>query len=155
MGLLVVVLFVAIYVGVTAVGANRHSSEKDPSPNNRPALPSSLNLDWSLVPTYLKVQPSEVITTGSQAGPRAVSIAPLGAAAFQIRPSTKPYRMMQLQLGAGSSVALSYPPAMGPAPSQSPDPLSPDKPKQTIVLPQSGGQVSLTCSGLSSCVVSY
>lgn len=155
LGLLVVILFVALYVGVTAVGANKHSSEKPPSSDNRPALPSSLSLDWSLVPNYLKVQPSEVTVTGTQAGPRAVTMFPLVTSVLQVSPSTKRYRMMQLQLESGAQVALSYPPAMGPIPSKPPDPLSPDKPKQTIVLPQAGGQVTLTCSGLSSCAVSY
>ena len=150
--LIVLVVFVALYVAVTAMGAQRHSTERTPSINDRP---SSLSLNWSLVPGFLKVQPKDVVIFGTIAGPRAVAIAPSGTAAFRIRASTQQYRVMQLRLGPGFPVALAYPPLGGVAPSQTPEPLSPQKPRQTLVLPQSGGDVSLTCFGPGSCVVSY
>lgn len=153
--LVVLVVFVVLYACVATVGARRHSSEQTPAANNRPQLPSSLNVNWGLFPDFLKVQVADVSIVGTATGPRSVAIAPYGTAFFKVLPSSLQYRMMRVSLDGGSSVAPLYPAITSPAPSQTPDPLTAGAATQTVVLPQAGGMVSLRCLGPGSCAVSY
>jgi hypothetical protein len=153
---IVLVAFVILFAAVIATGAYRHAGEPAPSPSNRQQLPMSFDGVWPLVPAFLKVQPGEVSVLGTAAGPNLVSIPAFATAYLQIRASTQPYRMMRLDIGSSPyAVALSYPPILNPAPSRTPEPLSPSNPHQSFVLPKAGGLITLRCAGPGPCVVSY
>ena len=153
---IVLVAFVILFVAVIATGAHRHAGEPAPSASNRQQLPISFDGVWPMVPAFLKVQPADVTVLGTMAGPNLVSIPAFATASLQIRPSAQQYRMMRLQLASSPySVALNYPPISNPAPSQTPEPLSPSNPHQSFVLPKAGGLVTLQCAGPVPCVVSY
>jgi hypothetical protein len=153
---IVLVAFVILFVAVIAGGAHRHAGEPAPSASSRPQLPMSFDAVWPLVPAFLKVQPAEVTVLGTTPGPNLVSIPAFATAYLQVRASAQQYRMMRLQLASSPyGVALSYPPISNPAPSQTPEPLSPSNPRQSFVLPKAGGLVTLRCAGPAPCVVSY
>ena len=151
--LLVLVAFVVVYVGATAWSVQHHASEPAPDHATRPSTPS-LASSWWLVPPFLKVTTSDL-----SVGSSTVDLPPGTSLAVGVRAATQWYQpkrllLLTLQNPAFSNVALSYPPIAQPqSASAAPDPLSASQPSQVIVLPQSGGIVTLTCTGTFACQV--
>lgn len=151
--LVVLAAFVVVYVGATVWSVHHHASEPSADHAPRPSVPSLVTF-WWLVPAFLKVTPSDL-----SVGTSLIALPAGGSLAVGVRGATQWYQpkrllLLELQDPSVASVALSYPPIAPPQTAGAPDPLSASQPQQVIVLPQSGGFVTLTCTSALPCELS-
>lgn len=157
--IIVLAAFALIFIAVSAWGLRSPAPDRSTTPA-RPALPASFSSAWSVTPAFLKSSRAELRIDGLPLpATEEVTLAPGRVYALSVRGAGAWYqtkRMVRVVLGNPqfASLALAYPPIAPPSNASSEDALNASNPAETIVLPQTGGIVRLSCSGPYPCAVS-
>lgn len=151
--------FALIYVLLVVVDVRRHSGSPLTA-SGPPSLPGALADSWGITPPFLKVGTRDMYVNALTRSGTTLRLTPYVPATISVQAAGawyQPARVLRLvfENASAGSVTLDYPPIAPPSESgKKPDPLNASNPKVLIVLPKSGGVVSLTCDAFTACLLS-
>ena len=153
------VAFALIYVLLVVVDIRGHSGSPLTA-SGPPSLPGALADSWGITPPFLKVGTRDMYVNALTLSGTTLRLTPYVPATISVQAAGawyQPARVLRLvfENASAGSVTLDYPPIAPPSESgKKPEPLSASNPTVLIVLPKSGGVVSLTCAAFTPCLLS-